>query len=188
MILLGVLGTQEILITLILWFIISILIGSIVKNRTIGFSGGFLITVIALGFYVHYQDKPDYYNAATDRIYSNPSNIEKTAAEMSTDLELKEQSDPLKYFQLMDIDNHPNLLGEQVLKGTIVCTSDVAKFKDVIIEASYYSESNTLLGKEQFTRYEIWIPSSRLTYKFKTTPPAHTRKVYVEIVRAVPTE
>ena len=103
-------------------------------------------------------------------------------------MKLKEQSDPLKYFQLADIDNHPNLIGEWVLKGTIVCTSNVAKFKDVTLEASYYTESNTLLNTERFPRFEIWGPGSRVTYKFKTTPPAYAKKVNVQVVSAVPTE
>jgi hypothetical protein len=147
-----------------------------------------LVIVAAAGLYLYNQNKPGYYNAANNGVYSNPSNRERTSEEIGNDLKLKEQSDPTKYFQLADVDNHFNLMNEIVLKGTVVCTSSVARFKDVKIEASYYSESNTLLGREQFPRYEIWGPGSRVTYKFKTMPPAHTKKVNVQIIGAVPTE
>lgn len=146
-----------------------------------------LAVAVAAGFYLYNQNKPDNYNAANNGVYSNPSNSERTA-EIGNDLKSIEQSDPTKYFQLVDVENNLNLANEVVMKGTIVCTSSLARFKDVTIAAFYCSESNTLLGTERILRDETWGPDSRVTYEFKRTPPEHTRKVNVQIFSAVPTE
>jgi len=186
--LLGVFGTQEMIIILALILIVYFAIRAAkIKNPSL-VTLLVLVAGLAIFLFLYYQKKPTYYNATNAAVYSNPSNRERSPEEISNDLKIKEQSDPTRYFQLADVDNHLNLLGEVVLKGTIACTSQVARFKDVVIEASYYTESNTLLNRERFPRYEVWGPGSRVTYKFSTFPPAHTKKVNVQINSAVPIE
>lgn len=145
----------------------------------------FIVVAIGIAIAVYINNNRNSYSIENN---SAPVNQPKTAEEIQEELAANERSNPLKYLEVVDGTFRTNLLDETVLEGTIICTAKIAKFKDVVLEAQFYSTSNTLLKSERFTRYEVWGNGSRVTFKFKTNAPKETKKVGFKIIDAVTAE
>ena len=150
-----------------------------------------IISVIVAGGLLYYflvYNKQNESNESNQPAYNAPANKEKSADEIKEDLGTKERSNPLQYLKITNLETRINLIGETVLEGDIVCTSKIGRFKDVVIQANFYTVSNTFLSSEKFTRYEIWGDGSVIHFKFKTNSPKETKKVELQLVDAVAIE
>jgi hypothetical protein len=80
-------------------------------------------------------------------------------------LEQTEQKNPTKFLMAMG-DKKKNLLGQTVVKGSIMNHAKMVSFKDVDVKISFYSKTGALLEEDHETIYETIEPGS--TVKFKT--------------------
>lgn len=74
------------------------------------------------------------------------------------------------------------------IHGTIQNSATVAKFKDIIITVTYYSQTETAISTEDFTFYEFYEPNSTVTFKQKVYPPQEMAKYGLEIKKATPVD
>ncbi|MGN6196417.1 MAG: hypothetical protein ACTHOB_15865, partial [Ginsengibacter sp.] len=66
----------------------------------------------------------------------------------------KEQKDPAA-FLVVSGKNKKNIVGQTVIKGTVVNKASVATFKDVDIKLSFFSKTKALLETDKETIFEI---------------------------------
>lgn len=98
-------------------------------------------------------------------------------------LEQTEQKNP-KRFLTVEGDDHKNLIGQRVIKGTITNKASVASFKDIDVELSFYSETGTLLEKDHEVIYETIAAGGRTSFKTKYFAPKGTDSVVMKIAGA----
>ena len=94
-----------------------------------------------------------------------------------------EKKDP-KRFLSVEGQDRKNLLGQRVIKGTISNKATVARFKDVDIELSFYSQTGALLEKDHEVIYETIAPGSSTNFKTKYFAPKGTDSVAMKIAGA----
>lgn len=67
------------------------------------------------------------------------------------------------------------LLGNKMrINGTVINRASVAKYKDIVIEVSYFSATQTLIDKERFTLFEYIPAHSTKSFDWKIKPPGGT--------------
>lgn len=81
-----------------------------------------------------------------------------------------------------------NLIGQKVLEGEVSNTASIAGFKDVVLQVTYLSKTDTQLGTEQFKIFEMLPPGKKAAFKFKTFAPEGTVKCTTTIGGALPVE
>jgi hypothetical protein len=112
------------------------------------------------------------------------SRIEKETYKVTKqELLRKEQKDPATF---LSISGHTkkNIVGQTVVKGTLINKASVAVFKDVDIKLSFYSKTKTLLETDKETIYEIMEPGESKNFKTKYFAPKGTDSVGLEVLAA----
>jgi GYF domain 2 len=111
--------------------------------------------------------------------------VAKTPAELRMELQEKEQEHPQDYLQ-SEITMRGNLIGEKVFEGTLSNSASIAIFKDVVIEVSYLSKTESVISKEKFSIYEVIAPQKTISIKkIKTFAPNGTEGFSANIVSAL---
>ncbi|QIX59694.1 hypothetical protein HER32_00190 [Hymenobacter sp. BT18] len=72
---------------------------------------------------------------------------------------------------------HTNFINETVVQGTVSSTASVATFKDIVLEVTFYSKTDTELGTRRATIYEFLPPGGSVHVKKKFATPANTHHV-----------
>jgi hypothetical protein len=98
-------------------------------------------------------------------------------------IEEQEKQNPLRFLSSGG-EYRQNLFGRFVLDGTIVNSATVATYKDVVIEISFYSKTETLLGTRQHPFYEYFPPGSTKTFQLKVDGYEGATKIGWEVVQA----
>jgi hypothetical protein len=116
---------------------------------------------------------------------SSPFGSSSSSSYEEHKLTLKEQEeqDPLRFLS-SDGTYQPTLLGRWRLNGTISSSATVARYKDVMIEIKFYSETETLLGTSNHTFYEYFEPGSTKNFSFKVDGYPGTQKIGWSILSA----
>lgn len=104
--------------------------------------------------------------------------------EQKLSIEENEKQNPLRFLSAGG-EYRKNMLGRFVLDGTIVNSATVATYKDVVIEISFYSKTETLLGTKQHSFYEYNPPGSTKTFQLKLDGFEGTAKLGWEVVGGV---
>jgi hypothetical protein len=94
-----------------------------------------------------------------------------------------EAENPIKFLSATAKDRK-NIVGQTVIKCAIASTATVATYKDIAIELSFFSKTNTLLEKDIETIYETVAPNSTINFKTKYFAPKGTSDVMVKIISA----
>ena len=129
-------------------------------------------------------------------------NKTKTPEELKVELAALEKSFPLKYLTIdcsMEADEvkirDAGLFHEaeyspdgNTIYGTIQNSATVAKFKDIVITVTYYSQTETVISSEDFTFYEFYEPNAIVTFQQKVYPPKEMSKFGIEIKNATPVD
>ncbi len=127
-------------------------------------------------------------------------NSQKTPEELKADLLAQEQNDPLKYLTVdgsmqadeiktrdaglfHDAEYSPD---GNTIYGTITNSATIAKFKDVVLTVTYYSQTETAIESKDFTFYEFYNPNSTSNFELKVYPPETMSKFSLEIKSATP--
>jgi hypothetical protein len=120
---------------------------------------------------------------------NNSSNYseEKTLnyEENKISFEDQEKSDPLK-FLTFEGSYRESLFGRQiVIKGTITNSATIAIFKDIVLDITFYSKTNTVISTETNTVYDYFEPNSTKNFKLKLKAPKGTSSVDWKIISAL---
>jgi len=94
-----------------------------------------------------------------------------------------EKKNPAQFLSVSGHDRH-NLIGQTVIKGTLVNNAKVASYKDVNIELAFYSKTGTLLEKDNETVYEVIAPGESNNFKTKYFAPKGTDSVALKVTSA----
>jgi hypothetical protein len=98
-------------------------------------------------------------------------------------LEEKEKKNPLLFLNISSNNKH-NILGQTVIKASIINNAKICTYKDVQLELAFYSGTGTLLEKDNETIYKEITPGNSIDFKTKYYAPKGTDSVAVKIVDA----
>ena len=98
-------------------------------------------------------------------------------------LEEKEKKNPTAFLKVSSKDKH-NLIGQTVIKGTVINAAKICVYKDVELELSFFSKTGVLLEKDNETVYEMIEPGKSADFKSKYFAPKGTDSVAIKIVGA----
>ncbi|MBI3236074.1 MAG: hypothetical protein HYZ42_18900, partial [Bacteroidetes bacterium] len=127
----------------------------------------------------------------------------KTPEELRAELKHLEEIDPLMYLE----DNNVKMTPMQkkirngglfrdpeyapdgaVFKGEFINKASTAKFKDIQVKISFYSQTKTLIKEESYIIYEYFPPNSTKNFSFKVTEIPESQESFgFEIIGATPT-
>lgn len=103
--------------------------------------------------------------------------------ETKMSLEDKERSNPVAF--LSDESTYRNnFIGEWVLEGYIRNSATSVTYKDVVLNITYYSKTDTELGSEQKVIYDFFAPGRSKPYKVKTIGYQGTSSVAIDVIGA----
>jgi hypothetical protein len=95
----------------------------------------------------------------------------------------KEQKDPAAFITVSG-NSKKNIVGQTVVKGTLVNKASIATFKDVDIKLSFYSKTKALLETDKETIYQIINPGESQDFKTKYFAPKGTDSVGLQVLGA----
>lgn len=119
-------------------------------------------------------------------IACNSDNAEKennSYHETKTALLKKEEKDPAAFIVVKG-NSKKNIVGQTVVRGTLVNKASVATFKDVDIKLNFYSKTKALLETDRETIYQILNPGESQEFKTKYFAPKGTDSVGLEVIGA----
>ena len=76
----------------------------------------------------------------------------------------------------------------QIIKGSIKNSATIAKFKDIVLTITFFSETNTELDSKDFVIYKFFEPNSEVNFEIRTEYPNATSKIGVTIKSVVPVD
>ena len=103
--------------------------------------------------------------------------------ETKTSLKKKEEKNP-PAFIIVKGNSKKNIVGQTVVKGTLVNKASVATFKDVDIQLTFYSKTKALLETDKETIYQILNPGESQQFKTKYFAPKGTDSVGLKVLGA----
>ena len=95
----------------------------------------------------------------------------------------KEEKDPPAFITVTG-DSKKNIVGQTVVKGTLVNRASVATYKDVQIRLDFYSKTKALLETDNETIFEIINPGESQDFKTKYFAPKGTDSVGLKVLGA----
>lgn len=119
----------------------------------------------------------------------------KTPEELKMELVAQEKAEPLTYLTVdasmkedevktrdaglfHDAEYSPD---GNTIHGTITNTATIAKFKDVVLTVTFYSQTDTPIETKDFTVYEFYAPNTVNNFELKVYPPEAMAKFGIEI-------
>jgi len=154
----------------------------------IGRNPKLFVLIILIGFasvisYNVWRAQPNSSNGLFETPRSN-----KSPEELRRELQQKEKENPLDYLTGR-ISMRENLMGQKVFEGTIANKASTASFKDIEIVISYISKTESVIGRQKFTIYEVVGPQQIIDIKkIKTIAPEETENYDVRISSALPVD
>ena len=109
---------------------------------------------------------------------------EKESYQLTKDELLKKEQKTPQDFLTVSGHNKKNLVGQTVVKGTLINKASVAVFKDVDVKLSFYSKTRALLETDKETIFETLDPGESKDFKTKYFAPKGTDSVGLEVLSA----
>jgi hypothetical protein len=115
---------------------------------------------------------------------STYSTSPETYQEKVMTVEEIEKADPTRFLNANGTYNE-NFWGTKFkVHCTISNKATVASYKDAVVRITFFSKTNTVLGSEDVTLYEVFPPTSSKTMELKVTMYKDVRKLGWDVVRA----
>lgn len=111
---------------------------------------------------------------------------EPTYEEQVLSIEDQEKAVPRKFLKAAGTYKEMVFTGKFKIDGTIANTATVAKFKNVIIEVSFYTSKNKYISAERFTIGDNFPAGSTKEFKLKLDPPKGADNCKWKAVGATP--
>ncbi|HUZ62022.1 MAG TPA: hypothetical protein VMU83_24820 [Hanamia sp.] len=109
---------------------------------------------------------------------------EKQSYQLTKDELLKKEQKNPQDFLMVSGYNKKNILGQTVVKGTILNKASIATFKDVEINLSFYSKTQALLETDKETEYITIGPGQAKDFKTKYFAPKGADSVALQVIGA----
>ena len=71
-----------------------------------------------------------------------------------------------------------------LIEGFIVNKATLAKYKDIKVRVTYYSQTKTLIDEEAYIFYEFYDPNSTKQFSLKVDPPKAYKTFGFELIYA----
>jgi hypothetical protein len=111
----------------------------------------------------------------------------KMAKRLRTELLATEQRDPSTYLEVVGTYSR-NFSRQLVLEGDIESKASIATFKDPVLSVTWYSKTQTEIGTQQYSVYELLRPQSSAHFKLETAAPGEVASVIMGVYEATPVE
>jgi len=112
---------------------------------------------------------------------ANANNEEKLRTELK---QIEQQNSP--GYITGNYESWRNLMGQYVIVGTLTNAADLSTFKDIALEITFMSKTETVLDVQNHTVYESVGPKRSVLFKVKTDAPPATESYSVRIINAIP--
>ena len=112
-------------------------------------------------------------NRGNGNSYYSDTSREKTPEELRQELLSKERQNPSEYLKNQGT-WRVNLIGQTVLEGTISNSATLANFKDIVLDVTWLTKTETELKTEQYAVYEFVGAGKTISYKIKVNAPSET--------------
>lgn len=128
----------------------------------------------------------------------------KSAEELKAELKQQEQISPTTYIEDENVTLTPQkkkirnagLFHDAeyapdgaIIEGNFISKSTVAKFKDIVVNVSFYSQTKTLIEEKSYVLYQYLNPNSTIHFSMKIDAlPQAYKEFGFEITGATPTE
>lgn len=153
------------------------------KNRSTLRIISLVVGFILLGGVILNYFASQYLHNRSDNYYEN--SLESYEEKVMT-VEEMERSQPTDFLTADGTYNN-NFLGDKIkIHGTITNIATVAKYKDAIIRVTYYSQTKTDLGSDEYTIYDIFAPNSTTSFELKIQKYKNANSVGWEVIDAIP--
>lgn len=122
-----------------------------------------------------------------------PATIKKTPEELRAELLIQEESTPTSYVTVGDSTSIiPNKIKDAglfseaqydgwLVSGVIKNTATIARFKDVVLTVTLYSQTQTIIDRQNFIIYEYFEPNSIKPFSLKINAPQATNTYHVTV-------
>lgn len=125
----------------------------------------------------------------------------KTPEELKMELKNQELNDPTTYLSAENVTMTENKVKTReaglfrdaeyktdgyFIEGNIKNTATIAKYKDVILTVTLFSQTETVIEEKDYVVYEFYAPNSVSSFSFKINPPSATNKFNVAVKGAKP--
>jgi hypothetical protein len=107
----------------------------------------------------------------------------KSYEQVKESLADKEKNNPARFLVVSNKDRK-NLIGQTVVKGTILNKATVCTYQDVELHLSFYSKTGVKLDEGMETIYEVIAPGKSVKFKTKYFAPKGTDSVAIKVVKA----
>ncbi len=122
-------------------------------------------------------------------------NKPKTPEELKMELAIQEKATPLSYLSVDATMQEDKIKTREAgifreaeyspdgntIYGTIKNTATIAKFKDVVITVTFYSQTETAIETKDYVIYEFYGPNTTSNFTLKVYPPQAMAKFGVEV-------
>ena len=95
----------------------------------------------------------------------------------------KEEKNPRAFINVNG-NSKKNIVGQTVVKGTLINKAKIATYKDVNIQLDFYSKTKALLETDKETIFEILNPGESQNFKTKYFAPKGTDSVGLQVLGA----
>ena len=97
-----------------------------------------------------------------------------------------ENSQPTN-FLTADGNYNENFWGDKLkVHGTITNKATIATYKDAIVKVTYYSQTKTELGSQEYTIYETFSPNSTTNFELKIQNYKDVNSIGWQVINAIP--
>ena len=94
-----------------------------------------------------------------------------------------EQKNPERFLAVSG-SNKRNILGQTVIKGSLINNAKMVSYKDIDIKLFFYSKTKTLLEEDHEIIYETLAPGAGKSFKTKYFAPKGTDSVAMKVITA----
>ncbi len=149
------------------------------KKKTTSWKSVFIKTFIVCAFIFGGMVIYDEMNSGSGYGSSGNGYYEKVMS-----IEETEQSQPTVFLDA-DGNYNENFWGDKIkVHGKITNSATVATFKDVVVRVTYYSKTETVLGSNDYTIYEIFPPNSVKNFELKIENYKHVNSIGWDVIDA----
>ncbi len=129
----------------------------------------------------NYDNTPVYNNQTEHK-----TEREKTPAELRAELKRKELNNPNSYLTTTYKLKYKVFSGKDEITGKIYNSATMASYKDIKLKITYFSNTDTKLGSDDYIIYKNVRPNSHTNYVLKVKSPSATKKIGVKVIGASP--
>lgn len=116
----------------------------------------------------------------------NPFGNEPSYEEKKMSIEEEEKANPARFLTATGTYRNTYSGSKMRVEGEIISTATVANFKDVVVQFTYFSATDTELGSEKYVLYDFVNAGRSVKFSWKIDVPEACSKLGMDVVSATP--